>query len=112
MSTSGITIEEMSESITGFDELAIEKHMGLDLYQDGARKPVGLVRSLVFVHQRRAGLSDADAKKHVLNMTVKQVNGYFEQSNDIDPQGDADSDSGKDASPVESTPLTSPPSAS
>lgn len=111
-STSGLTFEEMSESITGFDEIAVEKHMEIDLYQDGERKPVKLVRALVFVHLRRQGISDTDAKDQVQGMTVKQVNAYFDQNQDLDPDGDADSESGKDAAPPAAEPPNSPPSAS
>lgn len=97
MSTANMTFEEMSESITGFDELAIEKHIGIDLYTDGQAKPVLMLRALVFVHLRRALNNDVEARKQVMEMTIKQVNGYFDAApEDFNPE-EPDSESGNAA---------------
>lgn len=83
-STSGLSFEEMSESLTGFDEIAIEKHMGIDVYTDGERKPIWMLRSLIFVHQRRQGLNDVEAREAALAMRLGDCNEYFESDDEVD----------------------------
>lgn len=98
MSTSGMTYDEISESVTGFDELATEKHFGIDLYTDGEAKPVKLLRALVFVHMRHQGTSDETAKQQVMGMPLGEVNAYFDSppaDADDDDEPDPETDSGK-----------------
>lgn len=103
MSTSELTLNEAMESINGFDEIAIEKHMGYDIYTSDDKgsgvyreKPVLMIRCLVFVFQRRTGLNDADARKAAMEMTVKDVHDYFaEDPDEVDPD-DPETDAGKD----------------
>lgn len=90
--------EEVMGSLTGFDEIAIEKHMNIDVYTDGERKPIVLMRALVFVLLRRDGQSDTDAKQTVQGMSVKAVQELFEDDDEANPE-DPDTDSGKDVSP-------------
>lgn len=79
------TVDEVMGSVTGFDEMAIEQAFGLDVYQDGVRKPLMTLRALVFADLRHGGASDADAKNQALGLTSKQVNEYFAQDEEIDP---------------------------
>lgn len=102
MSTSGRTFEEMSEAVTGFDELAVTKHMGMDLYGDAEARPVWLVRALVFVHKRHQGVPDVEAKEQVLSMPLGEVNDYFETDDEPNPDDPA-TPAGKDDSPDGST---------
>jgi hypothetical protein len=102
-----MTFEEMSESVTGFDEIAVEKIMGMDMYTEAEAKPVLLLRSLVFIHIRRSGISDPDARKQVMEMPLGDVNDYFaSKEEDVDPD-EPDSESGKDESVPETEPSTS-----
>lgn len=101
MSSSGVptmTIDEMVESLTGFDEIAIEKHFnGFDIYNDGQTKSVRAMRALAFVLFRREGDSDPEAVKRVQGMTFKDVSALFL---DNEPEVDADdpqTESGKDS---------------
>lgn len=75
--TTKMTAEEMVSSLTGFDEIAIEKHMGIDPYADGERKPVKVLRSLVFVLKLREGMNAAAAAKAANELTVGEVNALF-----------------------------------
>jgi hypothetical protein len=119
MSTSELTLNEAMESVTGFDEIAIEKHMHYDIYTSddeengvyGREKPVLLVRCMVFVMKRREGLSDGDAYKAVMGMSVREVNDYFAKAPEpeVDPD-DPETDEGKDASSDDSEHDTSPSS--
>ena len=111
-STSGVTAEEVTESVTGFDELAIEKHFdGFDIYTNGEDKPVRMLRALVFVHLRHTTEGkDADAAKTANSMTVAEVQAYFEEDNEANPS-DPDTESGKGDSQHNSEPNASPGSA-
>lgn len=96
-----MTFEEMSESLTGFDEIAVEKTLGIDVYTDGERKPVLMMRALVFVHMRRLGKTDPEAKQAVMEMPLSAVNDYFETDQDEVLADEPDSESGKgDTQPV------------
>lgn len=103
-STSGLTAEEVTESITGFDEIAVDKHFGgFDLYTDAEAKPVVSLRALVFVHLRHNGMPDKDAHKTVMEMPLKAVHDYFEQDDEANPS-DPDTESGKGDSQPETEP--------
>lgn len=98
MSTAGITAEEMFESLTGFDEMAISKHFG-DEWQDLAqRKPVQFLRALAFIQYKRTGpgQNDRQARDQAMGLTVRQAQEFFEpDAEDFDPDN-PDSESGKD----------------
>lgn len=96
--TVDITIEEMTESLTGFDELAIAKHFGMEWMALGEAKPTSLSRALVFVHLRREGKKDGDAYQGAMSMTLREASEYFaDAEDDVDPD-DPTSESGKDSS--------------
>lgn len=113
MSGTELTVSDVTDSLTGFDEIAIEKHMGMDIYTDRARKPVMLMRSLVFVMKRREGLSDVDAHKAALGMTVTEIHDFFpdDPDDEIDPEA-PETPEGKDDSQPETAPAVSPTSVS
>lgn len=114
MSTADVTAEEVTESVTGFDEIAVEKHFhGLDLYMDGEAKPVKLLRALIFVHLRHTAGEhgkDAATAEAAMSMTLRDVQDYFKPDTEANP-ADPDTESGKGDSQVESEPDGSPPSA-
>lgn len=72
-----MSVTEFADTLTGFDEIAIEKCLGIDPYQDGERKPVMLMRALVFVDRRRQGDADAQAREFALNLRASDVTDYF-----------------------------------
>lgn len=73
----GVTFEEMADSLTGYEEIAIEQQFGTDL-QGLAEKGTTLMRSFVFVLLKREGKKDPEAKAEVMNMSLRQIRGYFE----------------------------------
>lgn len=89
--------DEVMESLTGYDELAIEKAFG-DEVESLIRKGRGLtyLRALVFAQELHGGAKHDEAKKTALTMTVKELNGRFREENeDGDPELPG-SESGKD----------------
>lgn len=79
------TVNEVVESLTGYEELAVEKQFGDEL---GDLSPLKLMRALAFVLQKRAGKNDVDAKKAAMAMTQAQVTDAF--SDEDDDEGDDD----------------------
>lgn len=98
--STGMTIEEMVESLTGFDEIAIEKHFdGFDIYAGGEKKAVRAMRVLAFVWHRRQGANDREALQTVQNLPFKAVSDYWlDTEEEIDPD-QPDTASGKDSAP-------------
>lgn len=103
------TVEELADSLTGFDEIAIKKAFGapfasLAPNEKGQGGDVfQFLRSLVFVHRRREGETDVTAYNSAQAMTTSEVNGYFAEDS---------AESGKDSSAPETTPTSSQPGAS
>lgn len=93
-----LTVEEMMGSLTGFDEIAIEKAFGTEVLALADHKPLQYVRALIFVDRRRSGRKDTDAFKDAQDLTLDEVNeGYF--TPDVEPTPEEPvTDQGKDAS--------------
>jgi len=109
MSACDQTVEELSDSLTGFDEIAIKKAFGVPFAalapnEKGQGGDVfQFLRTLVFVHRRREGDTDVTAYNAAQGMTTGEVNAYF---------ADESAESGKDDSTTGETPMSSPPGAS
>ena len=91
------TAEEVLDSLTGFDEMAIKQHFGAPI-SDLATDQSMLARALVFVLRRRDGNSDDDARNQVLAMSLKEILGFFSEES---------AESGKDEPSPEMKPGTS-----
>jgi hypothetical protein len=98
VSTATVSAEEFSESLTGFEEIAVEKHMGMDIYADAERKPILAMRSLVFVHQTREGLDAGKAKQAAMEMPLGEVKEFFAEAEPEVMPDEPVSESGKDGS--------------
>ena len=99
MSEVEITAEEMFESLNGFDELAVAKWFDASPLELGGTT---LGRSLVFIAKRREGMTDVDAHAAAMNLTIRDLNGFF---------ADEDGESGKDEPQSEPLPDDSQSSA-
>lgn len=80
-----ITANEMLESLTGFDEVAIATHFGAEALELAEKKPTMLARALAFVHMTRpegGGMDAKTARKQAMGLTIKQANGYFAESDE------------------------------
>lgn len=89
MSTTETTIQEMAESLTGYDELAIKKEFRLTvsaLVNDG--DTIASMRAYVFVHQRRQGLKDSEAYAAAMEMRQADILAYFSAGDDDEEPAD------------------------
>lgn len=113
MSQTELTADELTETITGYDEEAIAREFGgFDLYADAEAKPVTMLRALIFVHKRHdPATSDKAAFEGAMGMPLGKVQDYFADDNEANP-ADPDTDAGKGAEPLTSPPSDSPTSAS
>lgn len=88
--TPTMTATETLESLTGFDEIAIEKAFGREFDDLGGR---ATVRALIFIQRKRAGDSDKDAKNYALEVAIGKLDDHFaapaEEVDDDDPETDA-----------------------
>lgn len=101
MSTVEQTAEEIFDSVTGFDEIAITQAFGCPVVKLAQEDASMFGRAMVFIAKRREGASDDDARAAALAMTTKEFTEYFAE--------DSPGESGKDEPPEEppATSLTS-----
>jgi hypothetical protein len=91
------TADEVLESLTGYDELAIEKAFGSDVESImSSGKGLVYLRALVFAQELHGGAKHDEAKKTALTLTVKDLNGRFRDDTDGDDPDLPGSESGKD----------------
>lgn len=91
------TMQEVLDSITGFDETAITQAFGryFAVLCDDATM---LARAAIFTHLRRQdGVTDAKAKDAAMGMRMADVNDYFPDDDEIDPDA-PDTPAGEDDS--------------
>lgn len=103
MSQTEHTAEDVLDSLSGFDEIAIATAFGHTvavLVQDHQST---FARALVFILKRRDGLSDVEAYQASMEMPLKAVLAYFAEDSE---------ESGKDEPVSEPQPESLQPSAS
>lgn len=89
-------MEEFLDSLTGFDEIAIEKAFGADITSLLTKQATMSMRALVFVARRRDGLSDAEARKSVMEAPLSEVKAFFpDEEPEVTPDDPA-TEAGKD----------------
>jgi hypothetical protein len=71
------TQEQVTDSITGHDELAIAEHFGQTVADLAENAGTMFVRCLVFVVKRHEGATDVEAKKAALDLTLGALQAYF-----------------------------------
>lgn len=90
----GMSAEEFSDSLTGYEELGIARHFDLDIYADAEARPMVALRALVFTDRVRRGETAAEAKDYAQKCTVGQVMAYFPEENptddNVDPAGNGE----------------------
>lgn len=106
------TVADVLESLTGYDEYAIEKHMGVDIYDILMSKNVRTHRCLIFVSHLRQGKTPEEAKDEAQSLRSGDVLGYFaDDPEEIDPE-EPETEAGKGPTPDDSAPVSEPTSAS
>lgn len=88
--------DEVFDSLTGHDEMAVAQHFGRTVHELTG-DPHMLGRALVFVTKRRLdGVNDDDARNAALNMPFKELNEeYFPMASEVDEEagkGEPDSE--------------------
>lgn len=73
------TPQEVAESLTGFDEIAIKQKFGMALKPLGDEDQTQFLRALVFVLRRRDGKQDAEAFHLAQSATLAEVSEEFQQ---------------------------------
>lgn len=81
MSETQQTSEEVFDSLTGFDEIAIAQHFGQTVMDLAAKDQSMFGRALIFVVKRREGANDDDARNAALGLTMKEYVAYFDDAN-------------------------------
>ena len=71
------TMEEVLDSLTGFDEMAIAGQFGRTMSELAERDELMAARALVFIAKRRDGMPDVDAKTTAFEMALKEVRAFF-----------------------------------
>jgi hypothetical protein len=94
MSATDKTAEEVMQSLTGFDEIAIAQRFGAKVLKIAKEDETSFLRSLVFIEKRREGLKDGDAWQAVMEMPLAEVQEYFPDDDEFDPD-EPDTASGK-----------------
>lgn len=72
-------IQVLAKSLTGFDEIAIEKAFSLSFSDLGGTL---IARALLFVVFRREGKNDPTAYLDAMNVAVGELEDYFETPQD------------------------------
>lgn len=102
-------IEELTESLTGFEEIAISKAFSV---KDFTALPGTMsVRALLFVVYKREGDNDGDAYQRAMELSMKAVNDYFDDEIEAIPDEPV-TEPGKDSASDVSEPPAWPTGAS
>jgi len=106
-------VSEMIGSLTGFDEIAIEKATGHTIeWMSGHDHEIQLMRAVAAVQLARAeaGPKYADAYRQAMGMKQSEVLSYFAPEPEDAMPDDPDSEVGKGNSPHVNEPTISQPS--
>lgn len=92
-------MSEAVESLTGYDEQAIEKHYGGEISTLMGTKPTMGIRSLIFIQKTREGLNAVDAKKVSMELSMKDAMTFFAENEDEPMPEDPVTEEGKESGP-------------
>lgn len=98
MSDDKPNLSETLDSVTGYDEIAINQAFGR-YFGLIVEDPTMLARAAIFVLQRRDGMKDAEAKKFVMDLPMSRVNVWFSDAPDDVAPDDPDTPAGEGDSP-------------
>ena len=92
------TTEDVMDSLTGFDEIAIEKNFGKEILVLAEHHQTKFMRALVFVLKRREGLDDVSARTAALELSLADTKETFADPEPEIDEDDPDTDQGKGVS--------------
>lgn len=88
-----LDLEEMSGSLNGFDQIAVKKAFGQSVQELGQGDATMFMHALYFVHLRRLGVKDADARNDSLSTSIKDLTDLFGSAGaKLDPTAEEDRD--------------------
>lgn len=96
MSQTEKTAEEVMESLTGFDEIAVAKAFDAEIITLAEHHQTKFLRALVFVECRRVGQTDAEAWQSCMALSLKAAQDYFAADDEVDAD-DPETEAGKGA---------------
>lgn len=99
--TSSLTVDEMLDTLTGFEEDAIAKAFGSNIFDLAERNAVHYLRALAFVHHIRSGQADGEAKKAAMSLTIKGAQEFFTKGPVEPTPEDPITEAGKEPEPSE-----------
>lgn len=106
------SVEELFQSLTGFDELAIKDKFGIENPAEVEHRPIIWTRALVFIIFKRDGMNSQQAYQAAMETPSGILDSFFaDDPEDVLPD-DPDSEPGKDSTPLELVPSSSPAGAS
>lgn len=98
-STEKLSLEEVVESLTGYEEIEIEKQFGDDIEELLENKPRAGLRAAVFIIARRRGAALPAAKDEAMKLSMRALNDCFaDETIELDPD-DPETEQGKDGTP-------------
>lgn len=71
------TAEQVFDSVTGFDEIAIAQKFGLTVMELAEKDGSMFVRSMIFIAKRRDGATDDEAWQAAMGMSTKDYTTFF-----------------------------------
>ncbi|KAA1424310.1 hypothetical protein [Nocardioides antri] len=89
-------VDEVIETLTGFEEIAIEKQFGNNWQDLAGDAQTMFLRALVFVLLRRDGKNDLEAKQEVMEMTLRECKDRFLDDEEEPNPDEPVTESGKD----------------
>ena len=88
-----LDMDEMANSLNGFDQIAIKKMFGDTLSNIGQSDATMFMHVLYFVHLRREGMNDKDARQTALAVPLKELSEKFgAEGQSLDPSAEEDRD--------------------
>jgi len=87
-----LDMDEMANSINGFDQIAIKKMFGDSLASIGQSDATMFMHVLYFVQLRRQGAKDPEARNQSLSMPLKELSALFGADDRLDPTAEEDRD--------------------
>lgn len=95
--TTQATFNEMLDSLTGYEELAIQSGFDADINTLINTHATFAVRACIAVDLARQGSTAAEAKKAAMSLTLTEVNAYFREDVEEPFPEEPVTESGKDA---------------
>lgn len=92
------TTLEVTESLNGFDEIAIEQAFGRDLDDLNGRH---YLRALIFIMKRRDGVDVVKAKRAAMEVPIKELGDHFAEEEEEVFEDEPETEQGKGGSAPE-----------